>query len=115
MQGKAAAVDQPVSAMANLVPVVAPQPMFKSNLEAGIKAPMAKKAKELKQKSHKAGSLDPTHQNLSAEVTRHEGQVLHLSSLLAKCFSQSAALLLLMPRQCSLRPSGAKGCPQSMI
>ena len=52
--------------------------MFKPNLEAGIKAAMVEKAKELKQNGHKAGSLDQTHQNLSAEVTRREGQVLHL-------------------------------------
>lgn len=87
MQGKAAAADQPVSSMANLVPAVVPQPMFKPNLEAGIKAAMAEKAKELKQKG-----LDQRHRNLSAEVTRHEGQVLHL--FLPSCKMLPSHLLL---------------------
>ena len=78
VQGEAAAADQPVSSLANLEPAVAPQPMFESNLEAGIKAATAEKAKKLKQKGHKAGSLARTHRNPAAGVTRREGQVLHL-------------------------------------
>lgn len=76
VQGKAAAADQRVSTTANLVPMVAPQPMPKSDSEASIKAAIAEKTGQLKQMAATDGG-DKRWQYwfLVREIAKLEGQV----------------------------------------
>lgn len=76
VQGKAAAASQRVSAMANLVPTVAPQPTFRSDSEASIKAAIAEKRKELQQMAAMDGGDERwQYWSLVREIEKLEGQV----------------------------------------
>ena len=76
VQGKAAAANQRVSTVANLVPTVAPQPMLISGSEAGIKAAIAEKSKQLKQMAATDGGGECwQYWFLVREIEMLEGQV----------------------------------------
>ena len=74
VQGKAAATDQHVLPMANLVPK--PQLMPNSYSQTGNKAAPAEKVKQLKLTSDKAGgNRDRAYGSLVSQTTEPEGQV----------------------------------------
>ena len=77
VQGKAAAADQRAPSLANLVVAkAAPQPMPESDSEAGIKAAIAEKVKQLQQMSHKDGVYeDDAYRFLFRKIAKLEGQV----------------------------------------
>ena len=86
--------------------------------ELNIEAVLAEKAQQLKQRGGKADSLDHTYWNLATEVSRLEGQVLHL--LLPSCMLPPKAVVLLpfklpfVPPQCIPRPPRAETAPDYM-
>ena len=77
VQGKAAAAEQCVASLANLVSKAKPQLTPRSDLEAGSEAALADKVKQLQQMADKdGGTLDMAYRSLVIETAELEGQVM---------------------------------------